>query len=594
MPIMNAAAQGAFRQVPWKREIPVSDELKRIIALPRRDWFEDNEGEVLAKQMTQLLKTKNGTMELRSTQAIALHDLAIQGGLICLGRVGIGKTLISLLCPYVCESVRPLLLIPANLRRKTERDMRMYRAHFEIGGHLAIEHYEMLARSNHAHYLDLVKPDLIICDEAHALKNTRAAVVRRLKRYLAAHPETKVAFLSGTLTNRSLKDYWHLMRWALPDQNVPMPTNFEELDLWSLALDEKVQAGQRVAPGALLTMCNEEERELAKTDALVAARRAYRRRLVETPGVVATRETFTGASLRIEPFPLNMPKVVEAAFSNLRTNWETPDGWPISDGHVAAKHAKELALGFYYRWNPRPPQEWMIAKRNWCSFVRKILSHNKRNLDTEAQVLEAVVTGIYPKDVLMEWLQVKDTFDPNVEAVWLSDFAIDAAMDWALKEKGIIWVHHRAFGERLAKKTGLSYYGEGGFDARGAFIEDHLEGMPLIASIKANKEGKNLQRWNTNLVTNPPSSGKWWEQMLGRTHRDGQEADEVHCKIFASCIEHYMAFYKSVGDAQYVQDSMGQVQKLLYADVTLPTLEEVERSDSVIWTPNKLKAPGSE
>lgn len=589
-PSVLAAAQGAA----WLRAVPDSPDLQRIMSIPRRVWT-DEEAMGLALEMTELLKTPHGTMSLRPFQAVALHDLCAYGGLLGMGRVGIGKTLISFLSPYVTESHRPLLMIPANLRAKTEKDVFNYKDHWEISSMMDVQSYEMLARENHAHYLDITKPDLIICDEAHHLKNTKAAVTRRMKRYLekcrsdapefADYPShVRLVLLSGTFTNRSLKDYWHLLKWVLPREYVPLPLELTELDLWSLALDEKVKPGQRVRAGALVNLFNEEERLLAREGKeLSAARRAYSRRLVQTPGVVATVETFSGSRLTVSDIQLSLPPIIREAFHTLRHDWALPDGEQISDGTVAAKAAKELALGFYYKWNPWPPEDWVKARREWCQFVRKTLSRNRMNLDTEEQVKNAVIEGHYPSEKLQAWLQIKDTFQINVEAVWLDDFAVDAAADWAKKNKGIVWVYHQAFGKRLEQKTGMKYYGEGGFAADGSFIEDHPPGTPLIASLTANKEGKNLQGWCRNLVVHSPSSGGWWEQLMGRTHRDGQKADLVTFEIFASCIEHYQSFHRAMGDAIYVQDSTPLVQKLLYADVDVPSLEDAEQLIGEAW-----------
>ncbi len=507
------------------------------------------------------------------------------------------NTLVSFLAPYVSECRQPLLLIPANLREKTERDRKRYREHWEIGGNFAVESYEMLARKQHAHYLSVTKPDIIICDEAHHLKNTKAAVTRRLKRYLHDHPETKCVFMSGTLTNTSLKEYQHLLRWALKDANTPLPTDYDQLDNWSLALDEKIRPENRVKPGALVKLCNEEERDLlAAGDELRAARLAYRRRLTDTPGVVATRETFMGASLNITPLALKLPQVVEDAFKHLREKEETPDGWPISDGHIMAKHAKELALGFYYRWNPRPPAEWVEKRKAWCAACRKILTYNKRGIDTEDQAKQEVRAGQYPDKIvklLDDWTDIEKTFIPNIDAVWLHDFALEAAADWAKKNKGIVWVYHSAFGRRLAEMTGLRYYKDQGYDAEGQFIESHSPKEAMIASISSNKEGKNLQSWCTNLMVHPPSSGIWWEQVLGRTHRDGQEADEVSFEMYTTCVEHVQAFWDATSRANYTQDTTGQVQKLLYATVTIPTVGEVVNSNGCAWTAYTLKAEES-
>jgi hypothetical protein len=542
--------------------------------------------------MTKLLKTDNGQMELRPFQAVALHDLCEYGGLVGLGRVGSGKTLLSFLAPYVCESLRPLLVIPANLREKTRKDVYTYKSHWEISSMMAVESYEKLARSNFAYYLEVTKPDLLVFDEAHHLKNTKAAVTRRVKRYLEAcsldrktaegnpghrrqYPDPKIVLLSGTFVNRSLKEYWHLLKWVLPRQNVPLPLELSELEMWCCAIDEKVREGTRIKPGALSKLFNEDEHKLAaEGKSLAAVRRSYGRRLVDTPGIISTTETFSGSRLTVDAIQLTLPKNVVTAFRLLRGHWELPDGQPMSDGTMVAKAAKELALGFFYVWDPWPPEHWMKARREWFQFVRRTLAHNKQGLDTEEQVKLAVLDGKYPHEKLAAWVQVKDSFTPNVKAIWIDDFAVDAAVYWARKHVGIIWVYHTAFGKRLAEKSGLEYYGEGGFSESGKFIQDHPKGKSFIASVTANKEGKNLQAWNKNLVVHPPSSGGWWEQMVGRTHRDGQQASLVTFEMFASCIEHFQAFHKALGDAMFVQDSTPMVQKLLYADVSIPSLDD--------------------
>jgi len=55
-----------------------------------------------------------------------------------------------------------------------------------------------------------------------------------------------------------------------------------------------------------------------------------------------------------------------------------------------------------------------------------------------------------------------------------------------------------------------------------------------------------------------------WEQLLARTHRPGQNADEVHFHTIASGI-FGKAFYKALKDAQYIIDTTGQNQRLIYS-----------------------------
>ena len=585
----------------YRRSVPKTKELVRIISIPRVVWTKE-EMDDLALRMTDLLRRPGGTQTLRPIQAVALHDLAVHGGLISTARVGAGKTLITLLAPYVTECFRPLLIIPANLKQKTIRDIAMYRQHWEISPTINIESYEQLARSTHAMHMEMTRPDLIICDEAHHLKNTKAAVTKRLKRYLKDHPETKVVFLSGTLTNRSLKEYWHIVKWALPSENVPMPMEFSELDMWSLALDERVKPGQRVKAGGLRELFNDDEHKLHdEGQALAAARRAYRRRFAETPAIITTPETFEGADLTIVERRLKVPPIVQEAFKTLRDEWLTPDGWPIQEPTVAAKHAREIALGFYYRWNPRPPQEWLEKRKAWFKCVRKILTYNKLNLDTEKQVVDAVLAGHYAhkpqyREAYDEWKAVENTFEINTEPVWLHDFALQDAAKWMQENEGIVWVYHTAFGHKLSQMTGIPYYGEGGFSVdeksgEKRFIEDHPASLPLIASITANREGKNLQKWSKNYIVSPSSSGKTWEQLIGRTHRDGQKADEVELDVVTSCIENVYDFWRAAGDAAYVQDTFGQVQKLLFASVEMVPFEHAlaDGDGDPVWTPSRVR-----
>ena len=111
-----------------------------------------------------------------------------------------------------------------------------------------------------------------------------------------------------------------------------------------------------------------------------------------------------------------------------------------------------------------------------------------------------------------------------------------------------------AFGEALGKQTGLKFYGAG----------THLEqeSGPVIASISAHSEGRNLQKWHQNLVISCPPSGATWEQLIGRTHRDGQLAQKVTFDILLACDEQEKGFKQAILDARYIEDMTGQPQKL--------------------------------
>lgn len=90
---------------------------------------------------------------------------------------------------------------------------------------------------------------------------------------------------------------------------------------------------------------------------------------------------------------------------------------------------------------------------------------------------------------------------------------------------------------------------------------------PVIASWHAHGEGKNLQHWSKNLFVAPPSSGKTWEQVLGRTHRAGQQADEVVADVWLHAEELRASFIQARADARYIEATLGSRQKLCYANI---------------------------
>ena len=565
-----------FAPSPETSTVKLNEELRRIERLPRRMW--DNTAEQLALEMTELLRTSWGVMQLRPIQAVALYDIGIAGGLFGPLRVGAGKTLISLLAPVVAFAKRPLLLVPASLVGKTERDRKLLRMHWRLPNQIRVMSYEWLGRVQAAEALEDYAPDLVIADEVHRLKNPRAACTRRMRRFMTAHPKTKFVGMSGTVTKRSILDYAHILKWSHAPKAAPLPQWYGDLELWADALDERKGQIKRANPGALRVLCNDEENELWESEPRRAARQAYRRRLVETPGVVATKETPIDASIRIQDIEPPPSAAIDAAFSDLRYQWITPDEWPIMDGLTMFRHARELALGFYYIWNPRPPSYWLDARREWCAFVRKVLGHSQK-LDSELQVRRKFADS----DECQGWLAVRGDFVPNTEPRWIDDSVIKFCIKWAKKNTGIVWTEHTCFAERLAEVSGLPYYGRKGLDANNCMIEEHPANKSLIASIRSNSTGRNLQAWHNNLITSMPANGLQTEQLFGRTHRDGQEADEVSFDVLVSCAEHAGAFWQAKRDSEYVLDSTGSPQKILVADIDVVTADSIMLRTGARW-----------
>lgn len=537
------------------QQVQRSRELDRILALPRRLWADEG----FAAELTQCLKRPGGTMTLLPIQAQALCELIASDGLVAPIRVGGGKTLITLLAPFVVRAKRPLLVTRASLLEKTRRDIVALSNHWQIPKWIRVVSYELLGLVQHAQLLFRYLPDLVICDEAHCVRNLRASRTRRLARYLTAHPNTKFVALSGTLVARSLHDYAHYFTWALRDRS-PVPSTWSDLEAWSEAAFSvrKEYQPRRLGLGALEVFGGSVE----------AAQAGFQQRLVDTQGVVTTQDAGISASLTIHRVRFEVPPQITRALADLRDTWVTLDGWPLSDPMAVTRHLRELVLGFYYVWDPRPPPAWLLPRREWAATCRHILESNRRDLDSELAVTQAVDAGHYPaaSGALTAWRAVRPTFEAHVRPVWLDTYAVEWCAKWLL-EAGICWTEQSAFARKLEEVSGVPYFGPQGRDARGRYVES-MQGASIIASIKANSEGKNLQAWNRNLVSSCPSTGECWEQLLGRTHRFGQEADEVTCDLLLLSAEQERAWEQARSDARFQQQSTGQTQKLEYGDMT--------------------------
>ncbi len=183
--------------------------------------------------------------------------------------------------------------------------------------------------------------------------------------------------MSGTIAKRSIKDYAHISNWCLRAQS-PVPRDFRTLVEWSAALDD--QRDGNCEPGALLQFCSPEELEIE--DRLQGVRKGYRRRLTDTPGVIATQENLLGVSLRIDPFIVKDARISHAA-AELKRTWERPDGVELVDMFDIWRHIRTIAVGFYYRWNPAPPKEWRDARKTWaaaCAPIERASASGARGL----------------------------------------------------------------------------------------------------------------------------------------------------------------------------------------------------------------------
>jgi hypothetical protein len=557
----------------FRAGVQESYELERILKIARRpsdlSLFEDQ---------TDLYKRPEGTMRLWPIQSAVLIEAAKANGLLGPVGVGHGKTLASLLVGVAMNAKMIVLLVPPQLRSQLlQHDIPMLNKHWKLPlERLRVIAYSELSSARTDQLLDQLCPDLIVADEAHNLRHASAARTKRFLRYMKEHAECRFVGLSGTLTRRSLRDYQHLSELALR-KNSPLPNHHPTLMDWAMALD--VSKKEPMPPGALLKLCTDEElawiaEAPSEFEAQTHVRHAFRRRLVETPGVVATEESALGTSLVITGLRPLVPAEVKAAINHLHKAWEIGDE-ELVDALSVAQKGRQLAGGFYYRWvwpDGKKDTEWLDARAAWNKEVREILKRSRKGLDSPLLITNAILRGDFESDTWDAWAKVKDRYKPTppTEAVWISKYLVEEAIRWGREtchktQPGIIWYEADAFGREVAKLGDLPFFGPGN-KASEELARINAQKMPVIVcSRPAHGTGKNLQQYCRNLFTAPSPGGVDWEQTIARTHRPGQEADDVFVDVFLHTDDMMGAYFSAVRDAKYIEQTGGQKQKLLYA-----------------------------
>jgi hypothetical protein len=504
-----------------------------------------------------------------------VYDLSVPAtGCFVANGIVVHNTIASLLLPVAMRSKKCVLLVPPQLRRKTLYiDIPALYKHWNIPTNLIrVIAYSELSNAKCSKILEELQPDLIVADECHNLRHKTAARTKRFLRYMKEHPECRFAGMSGTITRDSILDYQHLIELALR-KNSPLPAHYGVLIEWAEALDV---SDDPAAPGVLLNLCTAEERAsitgMAVADSQPTVRAGFRRRLTETQGVIATEEGAIGTSLIINGLHPLVPAEVKVALDELRKKWEI-DGEELIDAMSVSRVARELANGFFYRWvwpGGIKDFEWLGARAAWNKELRAILKLNRKGLDSPLEVINAIRAGKIRSETWDAWARVSDRPKPPTEAVWLSDYLIDAAIHWARttcdkKNPGIIWYLWDDYGRRLALKGGFPFYGPG-MKNDPSFADPEKEPV-IVCSVAAHGTGKNLQKYCRNLFTTPMGGGVDWEQALARTHRPGQEADEVSAEVFLHTQEMAGAFAGALEDARYIEQTTPNKQKLLYAEL---------------------------
>lgn len=452
-----------------------------------------------------------------------------------------------------------------------------------------------------------ISPQLVILDEAHLVKSRKAARTRRLRDFLV-EKEPQMVVLSGTITSKSVQDYHYLLRGALHDAS-PLPATTQMAVEWGAVIDSDAAPTERQT-GPLMPLvrwAREHFPEQNFEEGITGFRRAYKLRLTSAPGVVATGDADIGVSLTLSNEAQEIPadeagQKLQDLIRGVEELWQTPDGDEIEYAIHTFRWLYELNSGFYNSlvW-PEPEEfarrraipidrarsliqagrEHHVALQEYHRVLRGFLENPPPGIDTPmlagysmAKYRDAHVgRGMYAA-----WRAAKDLEVPNMAqrdsvAVRITPFKVEAAVRWAQEHRtdgGIIWVFNTEIGlwtKELLEQAGINVlYCPAGDQANRDIVDPANGKRVVVASLMAHGTGKNLQHFQNQIYLQWPRAAPLAEQSLGRTHRNGQQADELIVNTLLSSEFDAMTFGACLNDAVYIQQSTGTRQKIVYCN----------------------------
>ncbi len=590
--------------------VKLSRDFLRIQALPEREVTRER-GEQLADYYTPLLVTERGrTHSMRGTkevpipsrlnwlQAYAIHEFIRRRGGYFQLPVGTGKTLITLLLPYVMNAVdvevrKPVLVVPVNLIDKTRIEFNRLQLHWQQPPHpFTIMGLRRLTSEGNVDLLERIESDLYLLDEVDQLSNQESSMSKRLSRDIDERVVPVGAF-TGTGGRFSILDISHLLTWTLKE-NAPVPIEpvgpgeTREVEVWASALDEKTpgewsRGTRRTQVGVLLNLIpldlaaelksendyaelnGEEPFYPAGISEVSHARLVFRKRLQRTEGCIISNHDSCDKKLTIKMHCAPDDRAIEKAFVDFR-KMRLPNGDVIEDSIVAWSQARNLGKGFFREWIEPPPDWWNEPRKAYFKLCEKVIRRTAWTTDPK-DTRRAVHNAFPDAPQVLEWEAVKDEWEGETRVAWLSSSVVECMADWALRAHVLAWDCSVDFCEAVAELAGLPFYGEGGTDSKKRSIEVDEGETSVVLTTGANLRGRNLQdRWHVNVIAGGLQSARDLEQWFGRTHRFLQERDVVANLLLTSGDSLY-SFDRASVEARFVLQTQGHRQKLLRAAI---------------------------
>ena len=509
---------------------------------------------------------------------------------------------------------------------------------------LYIVPYSLFSSKDTVDMLEAIAPELIIFDEAHLVCGNSART-KRIRNYITLHNPQVVA-MSGTITKKSPNDYAFLARASLKECNF-LPNTLSLATEWSAvigadvsSLKEYRDAGIKAPnPGPILPLVDWAKDKFpneAFDRNLSGFRKAYKHRMMTCKGVVSSGDNTLGISLEVKNNPVtNHTKAVgwdklKELMDQVKTEAVTPNGDEIEHAMHGYKWLSELSAGFYNELIWPTPEKYASRKsinldeaeeiieraimhheagQIYASTLRHWLTrHPDPHLDTPMLVGQSMhlhQDKYVSKELYSHWRDWKDLDfegrpDRDAFAVRVCPYKIDQAAEWAMSLPegvgGIIWYHHQAIGQWLNEaltKAGCkrSIFCPAGKQFNSKVIDLSNRDKILIASVPAHGTGKNLQHFQEQWYMQFPRPATTAEQVMGRLHRTGQEADHLVVNTNFTIEFDHVTFSATLNDSIYVHSTVGNRQKLVYADY-VPLPEVVPREVQIEWgtDPHKLDA----
>lgn len=296
----------------------------------------------------------------------------------------------------------------------------------------------------------------------------------------------------------------------------------------------------------------------------------------------------------------------------------TPWGDEIEVALNTYQHCDELAAGFYNEltW-PEPDdlaKERRISKREAEDVLARARAHRRAvssfvgarggmreflsgehvpGLDTPLLIWAGCARRDrrIPDPLYERWLKVRGAEFEGMpkrvsRTVRVCDWKIRAAVRWAREVEaehgpdvgGIVWAWNVELLEWLREGFTAAFgpdrvlYCPAGKAADRAISDPSNRNRFAIASIAAHGEIKDLPHFEHQVFVQTPRPANVMEQTLGRTHREGQKADELPVRTLLALDWEHAKFSATLSDAMWLSRAEAR-QKVVYADYDpLPVL----------------------